>query len=537
MPIVIPSEQSVELQPLGLPSNAPELGDSGLGAITAGLDVASDQMRAAQIEIQRKRNATKLFEAEVALDDLYRPIETQMRQRRGSASFGVTDGMSAWWEAEPHKIMDSLENEAQRELFAESIARRRAVSLDSFSEFEANETHNGLNQAADAAITSAINMGAAGYNNPETRDLARETILERVQAQSTINGWSAPERDQARESATTKLHQQVIENMIDDDPAAAGEYFEANKGEIAGSVWDTLRGNIETGNTVAAAQTLADDIWSRGLIRTEALAAARSEAEGQKREQALTLLRQQYQEEDQAIDDHRAGVVHGAWETFNEGGLAALSASQIAELQRVDPQTLTAMNARNWTPQDAIVTNWDVYYGTLDFAKADRAGFADLDLRHLQGDLNAREYTVLQDMQADILEDRASPTATLTQILNEVPWESSDREREGLFDRKVREAVAAEQRRQARELSESEIRDIVDRQLIEVRIPRAWWRDKSTQLFEVTPEERENMILEYDAIPPGDRDELEADLIAAGQEASPELVVRVYREWLRQGNQ
>lgn len=538
MSISVPVEPSVDLQPLRLPGGV-ALGDSGMGALTEGTGAAADALHAAQLDLQRKRNATKVFEAEVALADMYRPAESAALERRGSSAYGVTQGMQGWWETEPHKILDGLENEAQREMFSQSIARRRATSLDSLSQFESREVNSGLNAAAEAAQQTLVDQAAANYATPGAVADARQQLLERVDAQLAINSvdLAGPEAEAARMRATTRLHTEVIENMIDADPEGARAYFNENKGEIAGSEHDKLQREIQTSDDLIAAQRLSDDIYARNLTEAEALAAARKESEGEQREVTLQLLRQRYQEADEAYKAETRAIVDNAWTTFSQAGIAALSPSQVAELRERDPQTLIAMQTSQFTPHDAVQTDWSVYFELSDMAQDNPAAFSEIDLRHRMPNLNRREYDELAKWQGQIREGGSQSVATLTQIMDEVPFDSSDREEEGLFRRRVREQVEYQQGALKRSLTDTEMREIVDRQLMEVRLPRRGWFDATRNVFELTPEEREQLIVEYDAIPVADRAELEADMAAEGIAVSPENVTAVYAEWLRRGNQ
>jgi hypothetical protein len=129
-----------------------------------------------------------------------------------------------------------------------------------------------------------------------------------------------------------------------------------------------------------------------------------------------------------------------------------------------------------------------------------------------------------------------SSAMTLTQMLGSFD-EQVDKDERGLFDRAVWTAVEDEQKRLNRKLTGDEMRKVIDTQMMEVRIPRSWWFDRTAPLYATTPEERQKMQVEYDAIPQADRSELEADLKSAGRDTSPETVVAVYRAWLTQGNQ
>jgi hypothetical protein len=521
MPLNVPTEQDVQQGTLSLP-RAQQLGDEGLGTIAQGAGVAADAMRASQIDLVRKRNAALVIENDTAIDDLYRQQRQSAMQQRGSAAHEVTKRISDWWESEPAKLMANLENSTQRELFSESVRRRRSASLDEFSNFEAQETTRGAVQASQSGLENAIDMGAASYSNPASLELAREEITKNLSVLSAMQSWTEADYSNARTGAFTKLHTNVIENMIDDDPAAASEYFSTHKGEIAGSVHDAITSKLKSGADIRVAQNAADDIWNRGLNETAALAAARKELEGTAREQAVSLLRQQYSEQKAGVAQFRKARLDSARSAFDEGGIRALTPGMIEVLREDSPGELRMM--RESKPQDQVPTNWDVYDGLTRMAREQRTEFADdVDLQMHVADLNSRELSELQKLQSDIREGRASPTATLTQMLGEVEW--GDREQKGQFDRAVREAILVEQSSTGTPPDQFRMREIINDQLTQVVIPRWFWFDREVPRFEATAEE-------FEAIPQADRDEVSVDFRKErGRAPTNAEVVRTYNRW------
>jgi hypothetical protein len=194
-----------------------------LGAVAQGTRVAADQLRQGEVERLRKQNATRVLETEQQLHDIYREKRRTSQERRGSSAYEVTQDMASWWESEPARLEAALDNETQRTLFAESVARARDASLDEFSNFEARETTIGAIAAGEATITRGVDIGAAGFDNPSSRELARSEIETGLATLNAMNRWNKDQYDAARTAAYTKLHQQIIENMVDADPAAARE--------------------------------------------------------------------------------------------------------------------------------------------------------------------------------------------------------------------------------------------------------------------------------------------------------------------------
>jgi len=534
MAITIPGAPQDSVGPLRLPSG-PRLSDNGLGALAQGVSQAVDVLGEVQMKMQRERDTTRTWEASVLLADALRKQEAEWRERRGTAAFGLQDDAVKWWESEPARIAASLENETQRTLFAREVARMRNSSLDALASYEARERFTARNQAADAAIASQISFAAQNFDSPSAVSAARDDILEKIAVQAYLNGWDKNVVEAKKREALTNLHKQVLENMVDVNPEAAQKYLDAVKGEIDGTIWDQLSKTVKTSDTLAQAQRLADDIWGRGLRGTKAYDAARAEAEGEVRERALTLLRTRQQEQDKAVDDYTKIVVDRAVAAFNEGGLAALTPSMISELNRLSPQTLSALRGRAWTPQDKVPTDWETYEALKEQIATMSVGeLSRMDFSAYLDKLNSKELDVLTKLRDSRIKGLPDNVSTTQQILNEahdmMGWTSKDAEKRGLFDRRAREAIDAEQRALGRELRDEEKRKVVDRLLLKGSVPRNWWIDRSAYFFEVqgTPDEAAFQI----EVPKAMRRQIEAALKARNIKVDEATVQRYYRAYL-----
>lgn len=506
MAIMVP-EQQVELQPMQLPG-APQLSDNGLGTLGAGLGAAGKQARDAQIELNRERNATRVLETTNALHDMYRKHKTETQEARvGSAAYGVTGELEGWWETEPAKLAAGLENEVQQELYAEAVARQRSASLDEFSAFESNQRRAGAVSAAEATVVNGVDTAAAGYNNPSSIEAGRAEIENGLATLGLVHSWNDAQRADARKKAFSSLHQQVIENMMEEDPAAAGTYFANNKDEIAGSMHDELQRRITATTDIRVAQRASDDIWNRGLSETEALAAARKELDGPSREHALSLLRQQFNDQEAAVARAQTQQVQAANAAFDEGGYAALTPAMIETLSRVSPATLAGM--RKTEPSERVVTNWEQYYTMLQTAERDPSEFLEQTAYEStirgMGDMNQAEIDKLMKVRAAILEGRPSPVLSVTQRIatytDSAAFAGADNgERRGHFERQVIEQVELAEARKGSPLNSDEVDAIIDSRLIDIAVSTPWyWTNTTKQQFEMTPADYEEAYTEVPA--------------------------------------
>ncbi len=472
MAITIPSTTSVELAPISTAAPA-NVGDDGRGAIAAGFHQATDAFAEAQARMQQQRDATMVFNTLTQFGDAQRDKETEFSARTGAAAHGLHDDVSAWWESEPSKYIDTLENQQQKLVFQQEIAKRRDTSLDQFSRFQAAQEQQGLVDAGQSKLQLSYSDAARNFNDPAAIAKARQDAINTVDTLVYMkNGgvMEANEQAAARLEATTKIHSGVIENLAAANPTAANEYLTANKDEIDGTQLDNLKKVVAAADVLGAGQTAADKIWNKGLRSTAAFDEARKISDPKTREQALTLLRQQQAEVDEATNKWKEDSTNDAWDTFLQKGVGALSPKQVSFLEQHNPKALDTMRRTN--PQDQVQTDWAKVTELSDLAKDNKVKFAQTDLRNYKGQLDAATLDHFSKLQEDVqkqLLDGSPPgdVATLEQQLTTAHARfdingAKKAEQAGQFDQFVRGRIANEQKARGRALTEAERQPIID---------------------------------------------------------------------------
>lgn len=538
MAIRVPLTTEAELGAVRLPS-APSMADNGLSSLARGTGQAADVLADRQLKLARERNVTRIFEAEKQLDDLYRAKEAEFRQRRGSAAFGLQEEATAWWDGpEPSRIAAELDNEAQRTMFAQSLAKRRATSLDALAVYEAGERRSATDLAARAAIGTQISYAAQNFDSAEAVAAARDDVIQKVEVLADLHGWDRNVLAGELRTNLTNLHRQVFENLLDANPAAATAYLEANKKEIDGTIWNELQKAAKTGTDIIQAQKVADEAWASGKRGTALYDAIRAASEGEVRERALSMAKAREAEREQEQNQYKANLLDRAEAAFAQDGLAGITPSLEAEMLRAGlGGALTSLRNRAWTPQDKVATDWTVYDEVKNqIASASLQELEAFRLTPYLDRLNSREVDALTKLVESRKKGMPDGVATTEQLLaeahNAMGWGSKDAEQRGLFDRRVREAIDAEQRATGKELTDEQKRKIIDRMLLRGEVPRNWWFDRGAQFFEVvgTPEEAAFRV----DIPKAMRREIEAALKARNikvDEATVQQYYKAYLDW------
>lgn len=529
MPIVVPQQ---EVAPGALNTGGVIEPAQPGGELAQGVRQATQAASDIAIMQQRQRNADRLFQVEAELGDAYRKFETQQQERKGQNAWGITDDAAEWWAEAAPRFEDTLENDAQKRLFQESVAKMRGTSLDAFSSYESAQRRASLEESGKAAILSAIDFGASNFGNPDAIVGARKDITERVEALASLNGWSQERADAELAENLTTLHEQVLQNMVDEDPAGAKEYYAEHEHEIRGSARDTIKDAIETGEVATAGQQGADEIFSAEMSETEALAAARKKYKGKERDEVVRRLKVRYDEQRIIKNEDQSRANDEAWAVFERtGSTARIPPTTVA---RMDKRLLSSMRTQEFNPADRISTDWAQYEELVNLAQSNPTEFAQIDLRMHYGKLNIQERATLSEMQKDIQTNMTAGAGTLVQQLGEaarlMEWDSGDAQTRGMFERAVRQEIADAQQATGRKLNYEERQTIIDRNLAKGEVIGGGLFglvDPNKQFFEVSGTEDEAAFVPD--IPEKERFRIEKALEANGIPVTDEAVQRLYR--------
>jgi hypothetical protein len=211
--------------------------------------------------IQERQDADLIMRAETEIKGKYLEWEAEAKQRKGQAAWGVAKDAASWWDENTSKTSESLENPRQKRLFQRAIANLKVHSVGAFSGHEASERRASLTESAQASIVGSINLAAANPANPEVLSSSKQDVVKRTAMLAQLNGWDPAMRDAKQAEYLTNFHKQVIQGLVRDNPAAAKDYFETNKGEIEGSQHAEIGAFATKATATRAGESTADAIW------------------------------------------------------------------------------------------------------------------------------------------------------------------------------------------------------------------------------------------------------------------------------------
>ncbi len=255
MPTVPVYEQQIEQRPLPgfrqesvatpalLGGAADSLNAAGRGLTDAGV---------AAFRAQEREDMATVLGVETARKEKVIAFDADLRKnRQGANAAGVAQHAKQWWDDAAREDLAALQTDSQREVYVRRLAATRLSSLNSVSQFEAQQGEAVLVANTKAAVTAAINTAAANALNTATKKPDEVGIALQLEAITTAltalakrrgedrkgpNGEASP-LDQMIGETTTRLHKEVLKAL---PPELARDYFIAHEQEIDGSERDAL---------------------------------------------------------------------------------------------------------------------------------------------------------------------------------------------------------------------------------------------------------------------------------------------------------
>lgn len=525
---------------------------------------AGTQLAGIAGKMQDRENADLLFRAETALKDDYLSFEGEVRNnRKGQAAWGLTQDTEKFFAEQEKKHSGILTNDAQRQLFNQSVTRLRQTAVGSMSSYEAGERRRSLDESANASIVGSINLAAAsaakGLSVPATQDTAgnvipgadpisglKRDILNRVQVLASINGW-APERKQMEEQKhLTNLHKQVIHNLVDSAPDKARQYFETNKEEINGVEYDAIGKVLKVGETKQAGFDFVERTlgggkgvpafdWSAPDAYAQARTAARDffKDDPDKRDSALREINTREAEAIQSRERAQRTAADSAWGIYGRtGNLNDVPAGVLASMDGKDFAAIKE-TAANKASGKGTVTDFATYYDLRQQALNDPEGFRKTDLRRYIGKLapsDLEEMAKLQTAKPNEIKDAATLSQQLGNMHDMLMWGANDKEKKGAFDRAATDAIQTEARRRGKELTYEERQAVIDRMVISGEVVSGHWyhADADKRYYEVAG--TEDAAKFAPEIPDTEKSKIEAALTRAGKPVTDGEVMRLFKQ-------
>lgn len=447
---------------------------------------------------------------------------------RGRDAFDLPERALSAFDKRAADIEIELTNEAQRAAFRRLASTRRFEINRRIQQHVAGEIRRYDDQTTDSYVANEVDAAIA------SGDVARVQLgVARAGAALTDyanrNGLPPEWLESKRLDASTKVHSGVVERFLaNGQDLAAQEYYQANRAAIAGSRQAHLEKALEVGTTRGESQRRADAILLQHRDLGGAIAEARKIDVPALRDATEARVRDYFTVAKAAEEERQRAASAKAWDIF----------AKSKSLDTVPPAVFAAMDGKSRLALENeargihTATDPNVYYELRTMAAREPEKFQRLDLRQYFDKLDQGDREKFIEMQQpDKLKEAATLDQQLSDMHEQLGWDSSDKKKKGLFDRRVIEAINAEQKLKGKTLTLEERQAVMDRMVLRGRAKGSGWLwDSSGRLYEFAgTDQARNFEPE---IPDEDRKQIVARFTARkGRRPNEQEIMSTFKTW------
>jgi hypothetical protein len=228
------------------------------------LQIAGAEGVALAGKMLERENVDQVFRAETVFGDDLIKFETEQRSKKGAAALadgGVTQLTQKFFDDNVRKRSETLGNDAQRRTFGQITEKMRLQTLRTVSTHEANEARVSVTESAKASIVGSVNRAAANANDWTVAEAEAKNIRTHIAALAKVNGYDQAQTDAAVGEHLTRLHKEMIGQLVKSNPAAVKTYYEKYESEIDGSQRAEIGAYATKATATSIGDGAADAVW------------------------------------------------------------------------------------------------------------------------------------------------------------------------------------------------------------------------------------------------------------------------------------
>lgn len=511
----------------------------GLSGVKAGNDILG-----IATGMQERQNLDMVSRQETNTKNSYIPFETSVRELRGQDAVGATTKAADWWDKSIKDGKDNLENPAQQRAYEQRMRQLQTASMSTVANHEADQRRISVDDSTRASIGSSTSIAAANADNPEVVAQSRADIITSTRALGAANGWKNERTTQEITQNTSRMHTQVIENMVDGNVGAARAYYDDVKGrtingvpELDGAQHDKIEKLLKHSGALEEAQQKVDALSASAdpLSEAEGRQQIREDLKGEAREHAEKMWQQRFTEVRQDREAGQKDAADSAWAAYSKN--RSLKDIPATVWNAMDGKDKLAIQDRFDADSagKTIKTDFAVWNTLNQMAISDPKQFLNTDLRRYSVAISTDDLKAFGKQQAEMVKDNGKGVAevgTQLHIAHEQQgWTQQDAEKTGKFDYAAYQAMETARNAKGKDLTYDERQQIIDRMQIEgtaVGSRGKFLPDKSGKFYEFSGT---NNAGQFKAeVPDDERAKIEGALKRAGKPVTDDAVNEMYRK-------
>jgi hypothetical protein len=480
-----PQVRTAPLQPVL--QNTPDV-SSGGRAIAQGLGAVAEA--ADRIDLRDAQAKASDVDRRITEEWLRWDASPEGRAKyRGANADGYAAAAEAWWEKARETNAAGLNPRAMA-IASPSLQSKRTTAINNAMQFQAAEKERHADEVYNADVVTTIQFGVSTGNVAS----AAEQIRRNAAVLGARKGWTTEQVQAEQGKHLSTLHLTHITRLASSNPTAAQAYYDANKGEVNAVNQPRVEEVLKAEGDNQFASQFAAGVAARPL--GEQLAEAAKIADPQRREKALTQIRNNNALVRQAEREVEENMSDQAWQLFSRGqpipeailsGMNGRERAQLTEAQRARVE-----RASRVAEGKPIKTDPVVHARVLDMARDNPDAFKVLRLETLVDKVSGSDLEQIARLQRDMSRPETErEVATVTQVIGTYTGGFRP-EKKDTFSRAFLDEVNRFTRENKRTPRYEDLTKIGDRLMLEGEVlsGSVFRIDPNMRYFEATPEQR-----------------------------------------------
>lgn len=453
-------------------------------------------------KVGEQRDLDAVLRAQAVFDKRLLDEGLEYQKRRGVQTKGLTRESADYYDGASNELLDTLENDRQKQAFQEHILKGRSKWVSKYGNYEITETRTALDAGSKARIKTAVDMAAANHVDPSEHitDIKRT-----VRATAMAMGDDQDMADARMSEALTLAHKAVIEARVGaEDLEGAKQYLSENKNEIGGTERAQLKDYIDEADLVTRARDRSMEIMRSAESESDALKRADKISNAKLAKETKANIRQAYADKEEAQRQSQKAASDQAYSLFTDQGVRYDQlVTQYPNIHKnLSGETKLALQrlSRGGHPE---ISDTPTKYKLIRMSTQEPKKFKDLNLLDHVADLSLSDFDSLARAQADMskpgkdgddafkshrtdrdIAEQAMAAAGINPKNLENPTGSNGQDARA-FDERIewewQQAAIAKDRK----LTSAEKREIAQNLALEVIMdPDAWWQKGGRPAFE-----------------------------------------------------
>lgn len=257
--------------------------------------------------------------------------------RKGKQAYESYDSLTGELEQARKRIAENLQPGSQQDMFNSFASDYLINEQESMSRHAATERTNWFNEQDTSLIQQAQQDGSLRWIN---NGVYSQQISSAINNLASRNGWTPEKKEVEKQRYLTAMHSAAIDNILQDSPSAADDYFEAHKDDISPTMHDEIKATIKRQGDAQWTVDNADQILLEGGSRSEQLARARAltEDDPDRRKLLTAQVEHNYNQQKIAKEESQLAI-------YDDAAKGVIAGGSLTEYMQRNPDNWARMSA------------------------------------------------------------------------------------------------------------------------------------------------------------------------------------------------